>query len=173
MSEPDGTPQAPPNDELYEPRPQAATWTHMALRVRDIDASIAWYEQHTPLRLLEKRSDEFGFGCWLGDPASVERPFILVLAQFFPATDPFGDAPQEILAPFAHIGIEVPTQDAVDEIAAVARESGCLGMPPRWLPPPVGYVCFLRDPDGNTVEYSFNQGVYATAKAAWTDTASD
>lgn len=158
----------PPDVELYEPRPRAATWTHIALRVRDLDASISWYERYTPLRLLDRREDEFGFGCWLGDPASVERPFVLVLAQFFSANDPFSDAPQEVLAPFAHIGIELPSREAVDDMAAAGSEGGCLSMPPRWLPPPVGYICMLRDPDGNTVEYSFNQGVYATAKARWT-----
>lgn len=165
----DGRPvaEAPPNEELFEPRPDKPTWTHIALRVRDIDASIEWYERYTPLRLLEKRQDELGFGCWLGDPDSVERPFILVLAQFLPETDPFKDAPQEILAPFAHLGIEVPTQDDVDAAAVVGREGGCLGMPPMWLPAPVGYVCMLRDPDGNMVEFSFNQGVYATAKETW------
>jgi hypothetical protein len=25
----------------------------------------------------------------------------------------------------------------------------------------------LRDPDGNMVEFSFDQGVYATARAVW------
>lgn len=157
----------PSGDELYEPRPPRATWTHLALRVRDIDASIAWYERFTPMRLLDRRSDELGSGCWLGDPASVERPFVLVLAQFDPATDPFGDAPQEVLGPFAHIGIELPAQRDVDELAEVGRLAGCLALPPQWLPPPVGYICNLRDPDGNTVEFSFNQGVYATARARW------
>ena len=41
-----------PTSATHELRPRAATWTHVALRVRDIDASIHWYEEHTPLRLL-------------------------------------------------------------------------------------------------------------------------
>ena len=32
------------------------------------------------------------------------------------------------------------------------------------LPPPVGYICMLRDPDGNLVEFSWDQGVYAKAR---------
>lgn len=152
---------------MYELRPQRPTWTHIALRVGDIDASIAWYEQFTPLRLLEKRQDDLGFGAWLGDPESVERPFILVLAQFLPETDPFKRFPQEVLAPFAHLGIELQSHAAVDEAAAAGVAAGCLGMPAQQLPAPVGYVCMLRDPDGNMIEFSFDQGVYATAKAVW------
>ena len=157
----------PSSAATHELRPRAATWTHVALRVRDIDASIHWYEEHTPLRLLDKRSDEFGFGAWLGQPETAEQPFILVLAQFFPETDPYRDVPTDILAPFAHIGIELPSKDAVDEAAAVAERSGSLTLPPQWLPPPVGYVCMVADPDGNNVEFSYDQGVYETARRVW------
>jgi lactoylglutathione lyase len=147
--------------------PPSPTWTHVALRVGDIDASIAWYERFTPLRLLDKRQDDFGFGAWLGQPESVERPFILVLAQFFPETDPYKEYPREVLAPFAHLGIELPTRESLDEAARDAEAAGCLALAPQQMPPPVGYVCMLRDPDGNMIELSFDQGVYATARALW------
>jgi len=151
----------------FEPRPEQPTWTHIALRVRDIDATIEWYQAFTPLQLLDRRSDEFGHGAWLGEPASADRPFILVVAQFFPETDPFKDAPQEILTPFAHLGVELPTRAAIDETAALGEAAGCLSFPPKQMPPPIGYICMLRDPDGNMVEFSFDQGVYATAKQKW------
>ena len=152
---------------LYELRPATPTWTHIALRVGDIDASIAWYEEFTPLQLLERRQDDMGFGAWLGQPESADRPFILVLAQFLPETDPFKAYPKEVLTPFAHLGIELPTRDAIDAAAARASAAGCLAMPPTQMPPPIGYVCMLRDPDGNMIEFSFDQGVYATAKRLW------
>jgi catechol 2,3-dioxygenase-like lactoylglutathione lyase family enzyme len=151
----------------HELRPTAPRWTHIALRVRDIDASIAWYEEHTPLRLLDRREDEFGYGAWLAHPEPSDAPFILVLAHFFPATDPFGGSAQEVLAPFAHLGIELPSKDAVDEAAARAEAAGCLARPPEWLPDPVGYICMVADPDGNMVEFSFDQGVYETARQRW------
>ena len=131
---------------LYELRPSKPTWTHIALRVSDIDASIAWYQEFTPLQLLDKRQDEMGFGAWLGEPDSAERPFILVLAQFLPATDPFKDFPKEVLTPFAHLGVELPTSEALEAAAETAQVAGCLAMPPTQLPPPIGYVCMLRDP---------------------------
>jgi catechol 2,3-dioxygenase-like lactoylglutathione lyase family enzyme len=152
---------------VYDVRPTEPRWTHIALRVDDIEATIAWYEEFTPMVLLTRHADDFGYGAWMGQPDSPDRPFILVIAQFFPETNPFGDVPKEVLQPFAHIGIELPTREAVDEIAARGVQAGCLALEPRQMPPPVGYVCMLRDPDGNMVEYSFDQGVYATAQKEW------
>ena len=116
------------SEPVHQILPPTARWTHIALRVKDIDASIAWYGEFTPLELLDRRSDAFGHGAWLGQPDSPDKPFILVLAQFFPETDPFKGAPQEILAPFAHLGIELTSHDEVDEKAAWGEAAGCLGM---------------------------------------------
>jgi catechol 2,3-dioxygenase-like lactoylglutathione lyase family enzyme len=151
----------------FENRPPEPRWTHIALRVADIDASIAWYQTFTPLELLDKHQDDFGFGAWLGQPDSADRPFILVLAQFLPATDPFGAYPKEVLAPFAHIGIELPRHRDIDEISVRADAAGCLAMKPTEMPAPIGYICMLRDPDGNMVEFSYDQGVYAKAREVW------
>ena len=152
---------------LYEIRPTAPRWTHIALRVSDIDASIQWYEAFTPLRLLDRRQDDLGFGAWLGQPETADQPFVLVLAQFLPETDPFGAYPREVLAPFAHLGVELPEREDIDAAAAKAEQAGCLAMPPVQMPPPIGYVCMLRDPDGNMVEFSYDQGVYAKAREVW------
>lgn len=154
-------------DEIYGIHPPEPRWTHIALRVQDIQASIDWYTEFTPMELLDRREDEFGHGAWLGQPDTVEKPFILVLAHFFPATDPFKGAPQEVLAPFAHLGMELTSREAVDEMAAKGAANGCLGMPATEMPPPIGYICMLRDPDGNMVEYSYDQGVYVKAREVW------
>ncbi len=157
------------SEALHELRPTAPRWTHLALRVADIDASIAWYSEYTPLELLERRADEQGFGAWLGHPDSADRPFILVMAQFFPDKDPFAPSPIAKLAPFNHIGIEMPLRDDVDAIAARGATAGCLAMPATSMPPPIGYICMLNDPDGNLVEFSFDQGVYEKAREVWGD----
>lgn len=148
-------------------RPPQARWTHIALRVTDIDASIAWYQAFTPLELLDRRQDDQGFGAWLGQPDSPDKPFILVLAQFLPATDPFAGYPKEVLAPFAHFGVELPARGDIDDIAARGTAAGCLAMPPTVMPDPIGYICMLRDPDGNMIEFSYDQGVYAKAQEVW------
>lgn len=138
-------------------------WTHIALRVRDIDASIAFYTSHTPLELLDRREDANGYGAWLGHRDNPDAPFILVLAQFLEGKDPFG-SPPAVLGPFAHLGIELESRDAVDAAAAVAEAGGFLQAPPVDLPPPIGYVCMVHDPDGNTIEFSHDQGVFEFAK---------
>ena len=150
--------------DTYDAHPPEARWTHIALRVADIDASIDWYMTHTPLQLLAKHTDATGHGAWLGHDDSPDKPFILVLAQFFPECDPFKDAPVAKLAPFAHLGVELPSRKELDAAAAVAEAEGCLTMPPTQMPPPIGYICMISDPDGNTVEFSYDQGVYAHAQ---------
>ncbi|HEY2049279.1 MAG TPA: VOC family protein [Caulobacteraceae bacterium] len=154
-------------EQNHEIRPKRTTWTHIALAVRDIDASIAWYERFTHLRLLARGEDKNGKNAWLGDSAQGDSPFILVLGQFFEGHDPFAPAPHHPMGPFAHIGIEAPTRETVDEIAAEAKAAGCLGLGPVQMPKQIGYVCFIKDPDGNTIEYSYDQGVFEKAREVW------
>lgn len=144
-------------------------WTHMALHVKDIDASIAWYERFTHLTLVEKREDKDGYGAWLADRQETTSPFILVLGQFFEGKDPFAPAEHPAIGPFAHFGIETTSKGAVDKIAALGKEEGCLALGPQQMPDPIGYICFLKDPDGNTIEFSYDQKVYDTLKEKWGD----
>ena len=147
--------------------PRRSTWTHIALCVKDIDASIAWYERHTHLKLLSRGEDKDGKNAWLGDDTQAASPFVLVLGQFYEGHDPFAPAPHLPMGPFAHIGIELPTKEAVDEKAAIGKAEGCLAFGPMQMPKQIGYICFLKDPDGNTIEYSFDQGVYEKVREVW------
>lgn len=151
----------------YDRYPSSPRWTHIALRVKDIDATIDWYTSFTPLELLQRRQDDEGFGAWLAMSDTVDNPFVLVVAQFLPGKDPFSPSPNTVLAPFAHLGMEMTSKEQVDEMAALAETEGCLAMPATQMPAPIGYICMLRDPDGNTVEFSWDQGVYATAQEKW------
>ena len=155
------------DDASHELRPTSSRWTHIALRVSDIGATIEWYRRYTDLTLLDEREDEDGYGAWLGHRDQKEFPFVLVLAQFFEGRDPFAPTPLAKLAPFNHLGIELPTRDDVDAIAARASAEGCLSMPPTTMPDPIGYICMLEDPDGNLVEFSFDQGVYQKVRDVW------
>ncbi len=40
-------------------------------------------------------------------------------------------------------------------------------MPATQMPDPIGYICMLRDPDGNMVEFSYDQGVYEKVREVW------
>jgi lactoylglutathione lyase len=154
----------PVADDSSRRRPTGVRWTHIALPATNIDATIEWYEKFTPLRLLDRREDADGYGAWLGHPDQGDKPFILVLVSFF--RDQHKER-QPIMAPFAHIGLEMPTQGDVDAIAELGRATGCLVWEPQWMPPPIGYICALTDPDGNMIEFSFDQGVYEKAQEVW------
>ena len=142
--------------------PTSTRWTHIALPCASVEASIQWYEAHTPLRLLDRRQDEEGAGAWLGHDDQPDHPFILVLIQKHA-----NPSPGPRLAPFAHLGFEVPRREEVDAIAARARNEGYLVWEPVDHDPPVGYVCAISDPDGNLVEFSHDQGVYRAARERW------
>lgn len=147
--------------------PRRSTWTHIAFAVKDVDASVAWYERFTHLRVLARNEDKDGKNAWLGDATMAENPFILVIGQFYEGHDPFAPAVHHPMGPFAHIGIELPTKEAVEQIAAEAKAGGCLALGPMQMAKHIGYICFLKDPDGNTIEYSFDQGVYEKARDVW------
>jgi lactoylglutathione lyase len=147
--------------------PRRPTWTHIALCVKDIDATIAWYERFTHLSLLARGEDADGKNAWIGDASDAVSPFVLVVGQFFEGHDPFSPAPHPPMGPFAHIGIELPSKAMVDEIAERARAEGYLAFGPTQMPRQIGYICFIKDPDGNTVEYSYDQGVYEKARELW------
>lgn len=142
-------------------------WTHMALCVKNIEASIAWYTTYTHLELFARNEDVNGYGAWLIDPKQPDPPFLLVIAEFFEGKDPFEGTEHGILGPFAHFGIEMTSKEDVDDIAAKAKDSGYLALGPMQMPDPVGYICFLKDPDGNRVEFSYNQGVYEAVRQKW------
>src|ERR1044072_4881901 len=99
--------------KLTQPR-----WTHVAIPSTDIDRSVEFYTSLTPMVLVAQNKDDSGQSAWLSNPEQVETPFVLVLAQLIPpAPAQFGieeGKPHRTLGPFAHIGVELPTQEDVD-----------------------------------------------------------
>jgi len=151
---------------LTQPR-----WTHVAIPVSDLDRAIEFYTTLTPLVVVARNEDENGRGAWLSNDKQVEDPFVLVIAEFLPeVARRFGQEPGQphpTLAPFAHIGIEMPTRDDVDRIADKAREMGMLEWEPRDMAAHIGYICAVKDPDGNVIEFSHNQKVFSTIRELW------
>ncbi|GAA0246589.1 MULTISPECIES: VOC family protein [Cryptosporangium] len=152
--------------QLTEPR-----WTHVALPVTDLEASIEFYTTVTPLVIVTRNVDDNGKGVWLSNKGQVDSPFVLVLAEFKPEIGKnFGIEPGKkatTLAPFAHIGIELPNREDVDAVADKARAVGALEWEPRDMAAHIGYICAVKDPDGNTIEFSHNQKVFSTITELW------
>ena len=125
--------------------------THLALPCHDLEKTIQWYERFTPLKVIHHREDSGAKVAWI---QADDKSIFLVFLQ-----SPDSKEPKAILSPFAHLGIELESEEEVNAIAEEGRHYACLAWDPRQEPDPVGYVCALSDPDGNLVEYSYGQSI--------------
>ena len=136
-----------------------AQWTHLALHINNLDASLDFYTNHTPLRKIHERFDSVTQmrTAWLSDrPPGRETEYVLVLIQGNPPQIP-GARPQVPIAPVSHMGFSVETREEIDRIADHARAAGILKFGPIYLDDVVGYICIIADPDGHQLEFSYGQ----------------
>jgi lactoylglutathione lyase len=145
--------------------PPTSVLTHVALPVRDLDATLAFYEKYTTLQLIHERIDaDTGLrSVWLaneGDLTEAAARFVIVLIQGSLPRNVVGDAIEEkygFLTSISHLGISMNSRTDVDRIAEMAAADGCLVLGPMYRNPVVGYICLVRDPDGNNLEFSVEQ----------------
>jgi catechol 2,3-dioxygenase-like lactoylglutathione lyase family enzyme len=125
--------------------------THVALFVRDIVRTIDFYRRFAGLHVVHDRVDDGVRVVWMSEK-SEDPDFVIVAINL---------APGEPTAPphMAHLGYDLPSRAAVDEVAARAGGLGLLVQGPTDAGPIVGYFCMLRDPDGNLVEFSHGQRI--------------
>ena len=125
--------------------------THLALGVRDLDRTVAFYRKHARLHVVHERRDGGTRVVWLSERE--ERPdFVLVLFHVGGEQPP---APSTL----QHLGFALASRDEVDAAAAAGRADGVLVAEPVYAGPIVGYFCLLADPDGNPVEFSYGQPI--------------
>lgn len=129
---------------MYTPR-----MTHVALHVSDLPACVGFYQTFCNMKVVHQREAGSKTIVWMSEPGR-EQDFIFVIM------DCGGDL---TLAEddYRHFGFAVANKEQVDQIADRAEKAGCLLWPPRQEPYPVGYYCGLKDPNGNSVEFSYGQ----------------
>jgi catechol 2,3-dioxygenase-like lactoylglutathione lyase family enzyme len=125
--------------------------THLALGVRDLDRTIAFYRKHPRLHVVHERADGGMRVVWLADRER-DPDFVLVLL-------PLAGEPAPGPRTLQHLGFAVASRGEVDEAAAAGRADGVLRLEPADGGPIVGYFCILEDPDGNQVEFSHGQPI--------------
>lgn len=128
-----------------------ARMTHVAIRCRDMRESIDFYARYAGFQVVHEREDAGIRVSWIADRADKPR-FVLVLMEM----------PHEVLrepSPTDHFGFDVASRADVDRIAEMGRDDGILKLGPRYLGPIVGYITMVRDPSGNTCEFSFGQSI--------------
>ncbi len=139
--------------------------THIALPVRDLDATLAFYEKYTTLIKIHERRDSATDvrSVWLANERDITTEgsarFVIVLICGALPTDITGDIKEEygFLTSIAHLGISLNSRDEVDQVAAKAKDDGCLLLGPMYNDEVVGYICVITDPDGNNLEFSVEQ----------------
>lgn len=131
--------------------------THVALPVRDVDASVAFYARYAGMKVVHRRQDAATSEdvVWISDGT---RPFVIVLIGV-------ADVPHPLL-PLAHLGVGCATREEVDRFAEEAQAEGRAVYGPHESPPPVGYFVLISDPDDHTLELSYGQEVGLTVEQA-------
>ncbi len=119
--------------------------THLALHVEDLDACVAFYERYCGLKVSDDR-ERNGMRSVCMNAADGSGILIQMMSggKDRPATPDSN----------SHFGFTVDSREAVDRAAEQAKAEGILIWPPEEGPFPVGYLCGLKDPNGNTVEIS-------------------
>lgn len=131
-------------------------FTHIALQVHDLRASVDFYQRYAGLTDIHHRGSGQAGVAWVSD---LKRPFGIVLLQRRGGrlTVWLGRMLGLLPPPLAHIGIELESRDAVDGLCRQAAQEGILRKPPRDAGFPVGYYGMVADPDGNNLELSCGQ----------------
>ena len=140
-------------------------FTHVALLVGDLDASIGFYRTYARMEVVHERRDGATRVVWVSDRT---RPFVIVLIELQrwiprPVVRTANWLLRRVLL-FEHLGVGCASRADVDRLAALARAERRLLMGPRDYGPPVGYWAFLSDPDGHTLEISHGQEVGLTVE---------
>ena len=123
-----------------------ARWTHVVLKVSDLDRSVDFYGRFCGLEIVRDGRPR-GHTVWLapagrgpGQPA-----FVLVLYL------------TDIDCRLDHLGFECASRGEVDAIAVEGSRLGILAQPPVDVGGDLGYLTMIRDPDGHLVEFTFGQ----------------
>ncbi|MEE2703884.1 MAG: VOC family protein [Myxococcota bacterium] len=131
--------------------PERSRLTHIAVRTRDVEASIDFYRRYAGFSITQDRTDDEIRVVWMAftdeDPDFV---IVLLAMPHEPLREP---------AATDHYGFDCDSRADVDRIGELARREGCLKYGPIDAGPIVGYIVMVRDPSGNTCEFSHGQAI--------------
>jgi len=124
----------------------ATRLTHVALHVDAMDACIEFYKRYCH---LEVTNDQVRGGRRVVLMAEPGQGTSFLLQLIGGGADK-ASRPNED----SHFGYAVDSREEVDRLAAMATDEGILLWEIYEAPFPMGYLCAVQDPNGNTVEIS-------------------
>ena len=134
------------------------SFTHVALAVAKIDASVDFYRRFAAMEVVHERTGPTGARtAWMSDG---QLPFVLVLFEAGGASlllRRIARALSRRLTAPAHLGVACESREQVDLLCARARLERRLRGAPRDAGVVVGYYGMIADPDGYNLEVSFGQ----------------
>lgn len=139
------------------------SFSHLAIPVLDVEKSIAFFEKYCQMKVIKRREDPVNV--WLADGI---RPFQIALLASDPTditdsdrdghpTDYHNAKLAHPIVASAHIGFTCRSCSEVNRIAEMAKEEGILENGPCEEGWPGGYCAYVTDPNGHSIEFSYNQ----------------
>ena len=123
--------------------------THVALQVRDVAASIGFYERYCGMGIVHDRNAGGQRVVWCGWGEDPPKFVIVLVGEAYAVNEQ---------PPTQHIGMAVDSRAEVEDIYHRALADGLTRLwAPRDAGSVVGYYCGVADPDGNMVEFSYGQ----------------
>jgi len=142
---------APRKHEAVTNATPRASLTHIALRARDIEATIRFYDRYAGLHVVHDRTDDKTRVVWLAEVR--QDPEFVIVVMGTPADG------QQAVRPVDHLGFAVASRAEVDRIGALGKADGIVVIAPVEYGGVVGYICEVADPDGNVCEFSHGQPI--------------
>lgn len=124
--------------------------THICLHVERLDECARFYERYCNMTVVDDRSEEGAGSVYMANPARESEIVLQLMSGGQNLSLPDSDN--------RHFGFAVESKQAVDEVARKARADACL----FWEPDeyiPGAYLCAVKDPNGNCLEFSFGHSM--------------
>ena len=130
---------------------------HIGLTVHDIEASARFYSDYAGMNVIHSRVSNGVAVKWVQMPEQKDFMIVMIENRDFRA---------EGRHSLDHFGIHVESREQVDAIAQRAKKNGCLVIDAYDGGPILGYLCEVRDPDGNVLEFAYDQAETEKANEA-------
>lgn len=137
---------------------------HIALRVHDLEASVRFFTEMLPGKVVKRKEGNDFFRtriAYVAPDGPDEFAIVLIQATRVRWILMIGHKlfPRQFRS-FEHVGLECESREFVSGRAALAKSLGYrVSFEPAFVDENVGFVTEVRDPDGNSIEWTHGKKV--------------